>query len=74
MQRLTNSLSTKQRLGFVISQVFLVLHEPVLLVKLIGFDIMKQHKKDEIVLVIVGSVVLLTVLYYFVKAIIVLPN
>jgi len=74
MQRLTNSLSTKQRLGFVISRVFLVLQEPVLLVRLNGFDIMKQHKKDEIVLVIVGSVVLLTVLYYFVKAIIVLPN
>ena len=35
---------------------------------------MKQHKKDELILTIVGSVVLLTALYYFVKAIIVLPN
>ena len=69
MQRLTNSLSTRQRLGFVISRVLAVLHEPVLLVKLIGFDIMKQHKKDEIVLVIVGSIVLFVTLYYFVKAI-----
>jgi hypothetical protein len=30
---------------------------------------MKQHKKDEIVLTIIGSVVLLVALYYFVKAI-----
>ena len=34
---------------------------------------MKQHKKDEIVLTIIGSIVLLVALYYFVKAIVVLP-
>ena len=30
---------------------------------------MKQHKKDEIILTIVGSIVLFIALYYFVKAI-----
>ena len=35
---------------------------------------MKQHKKDEIILTIVGSVVLLTTLYYFVKAIVGFDN
>lgn len=30
---------------------------------------MKQHKKDEIILTIVGSIVLFVTLYYFVKAI-----
>ena len=34
---------------------------------------MKQSQKDEIIVLVVGSVVLLTALYYFVKAI-VLPN
>jgi len=35
---------------------------------------MKQHKKDEIILTIVGSVILLTVLYYFIKAIVGFDN
>lgn len=35
---------------------------------------MKQHKKDELILAIVGSVVLLMALYYFVKAIVGFDN
>ena len=35
---------------------------------------MKQHKKDEIILTIVGSVVLFITLYYFVKAIVGFDN
>jgi len=30
---------------------------------------MKQHKKDELIILIVGSVILLVTLYYFVKGI-----
>jgi len=30
---------------------------------------MKQHKKDELIVLIVGSVILLITLYYFVKGI-----
>jgi hypothetical protein len=35
---------------------------------------MKQRKKDEIILTIVGSVVLFIALYYFVKAIVGFDN
>jgi len=41
---------------------------------LIGFKVMKQHKKDELILTIVGSVILLTALYFFVKAIVGFDN
>lgn len=74
MPRQTNSLSTRQRLGFVISQVLAALHGLVLSVKLIGSKVMKQKQKDEIIISIIGSVILLTVLYYFVKAIVGFDN
>ena len=35
---------------------------------------MKQHKKDEIILTIVGSVILFVTLWYFVKAIVGFDN
>lgn len=35
---------------------------------------MKQYKKDEIILTIVGSVVLFITLYYFIKAIVGFDN
>jgi hypothetical protein len=35
---------------------------------------MKQRQKDELILIIVGSVILLTALYYFVKAIVDFDN
>lgn len=35
---------------------------------------MKQHKKDEIIISIIGSAILLVVLYYFVKAIVGFDN
>ena len=33
-----------------------------------------KHKTQEKIIAIIGSVILLVVLYYFVKAIVVLPN
>ena len=73
MQRLTNSLSTRQRLGSVINQVFLALCEQLKKAKLIGFN-MKQRQKDELTLVTIGAIVLFVALYYFIKAIVGFDN
>jgi hypothetical protein len=76
MQSTTSNLSTRQRLGFVISQVLVALHGLALLVKLIGSN-MKQTTLEKIVIglfLAIGTSVLLCGLYYFVKAIVGFDN
>jgi hypothetical protein len=75
MQRKTSNLSTRQRLGFAISQVLVALHGLALLVKLIGFKVMKKLEKLLIALFFaVATSILLCGLYYFVKAIVGFDN
>ncbi len=70
MQRKTSNLSTRQRLGFAISQVLVALHGLVLLVKLIGSKVMKKLEKLLIALFLtLATSVLLVALYIFVESI-----
>jgi hypothetical protein len=70
LQSTTSNLSTKQRLGFVISQVLVALHGLALLVKLIGSKVMKKLEKVIIgIFLTLGTSVLLVALYYFVESI-----
>ena len=70
---MTRTHATRHVLGVVRALLPLVRHKlncPVL----IGSKVMKQHKKDEIILTIVGSVILFVTLWYFVKAIVCFDN
>jgi len=75
MQRKTSNLSTRQRLGFAISQVSVALHGLALLVKLIGSKVMKKLEKLLIALFFsIATSILLVALYFFVKAIVGFDN
>lgn len=70
-QSTTRTLATKHVLGVAKVLLPLVLHKSNS-AKLIGFNM--KHKTQEKIVVVIGSVILFVVLYYFVKAIVVLPN
>ncbi len=72
MLRKTITLATKHELGVVKVLLPSQPHKSNSLV-LIGSKVMK-HKTQEKIILIVGSVILFVVLYYFVKAVVVLPN
>jgi len=75
MPRKIKIVSTRQRLGFAISQVSVALHGLVLLVKLIGSKVMKKLEKLLIALFFaVATSILFCGLYYFVKAIVGFDN
>jgi len=70
MLRKIKIVSTRQRLGFVISRASLALHGLALLVKLIGFKVMKKLEKLLIGLFLaLGTSVLFWALYIFVESI-----
>jgi len=70
MPRKIKIVSTRQRLGFVISQVSLALQGLALLVKLIGSKVMKKLEKLLIALFFaLATSVLFWALYIFVESI-----
>ena len=71
MPRKIKIVSTRQRLGFVINRVSVVLHGLALLVKLIGSN-MKQTTLEKLLIglfLAIGTSILLVALYYFVESI-----